>query len=44
MVLVLTHFSLRHPDESLFAAEVGASFPDVHAAQVLDRIAVPPRA
>ncbi len=41
--LVLTHFSQRHSDETLFAAEAGAYFPDVHAARDLDRLAVPPR-
>lgn len=41
--LVLTHFSQRHPDESAFADEARAVFPDVHAARDLDRICVPPR-
>ena len=41
--LVLTHFSQRHPDESVFAAEARRFFPDVHAARDLDRIAVPAR-
>jgi ribonuclease Z len=41
--LVLTHFSQRHPDESAFADEARAVFPDVHAARDLDRIPVPPR-
>ena len=41
--LVLTHFSQRHPDESAFAEEARAVFPDVHAARDLDRICVPPR-
>lgn len=41
--LVLTHFSQRHPDESLFADEARTVFVDVHAARDLDRIAVPPR-
>lgn len=41
--LVLTHFSQRHPDESVFAEEARAVFPDVHAARDLDRICVPPR-
>lgn len=41
--LVLTHFSQRHPDESVFAAEARRLFPDVHAARDLDRVAVPPR-
>lgn len=41
--LVLTHFSQRHPDESVFAAEARRFFPDVHAARDLDRISVPPR-
>lgn len=41
--LVLTHFSQRHPDESAFAEEARAVFPDVHAARDLDRVPVPPR-
>ena len=41
--LVLTHFSQRHPDESAFADEARAVFPDVHAARDLDRVPVPPR-
>jgi ribonuclease Z len=41
--LVLTHFSQRHPDESLFGQEARAIFPDVHAARDLDRIPVPSR-
>lgn len=41
--LVLTHFSQRHSDESVFAAEAHRFFPDVHAARDLDRFAVPPR-
>lgn len=41
--LVLTHFSQRHPDESLYAREARALFADVHAARDLDRIRVPAR-
>jgi ribonuclease Z len=41
--LVLTHFSQRHGDESLFAAEAREIFPAVHAARDLDRVAVPGR-
>jgi ribonuclease Z len=41
--LVLTHFSQRHADESLFATEARRHFPDVHAARDLDRVPVPPR-
>jgi ribonuclease Z len=41
--LVLTHFSQRHADESVFATEARALFPDVHAARDLDRVPVPPR-
>lgn len=41
--LVLTHFSQRHPDESLFGEQARAVFGDVHAARDLDRIAVPSR-
>lgn len=41
--LVLTHFSQRHPDESLFEREARVIFPDVHAARDLDRIRVPAR-
>jgi ribonuclease Z len=41
--LVLTHFSQRHPDESVFADEAGAIFPQSHAARDLDRFVVPPR-
>lgn len=42
-MLVLTHFSQRHPDESVFAAEAREHFPHVHAARDLDRIRVPGR-
>jgi ribonuclease Z len=41
--LVLTHFSQRHSDEAVFAAEARDIFPDVHAARDLDRIPVPRR-
>lgn len=41
--LVLTHFSQRHPDESLFGEQARAVFADVHAARDLDRITVPSR-
>jgi ribonuclease Z len=41
--LVLTHFSQRHSDESMFATEAREHFPDVHAARDLDRVPVPPR-
>lgn len=41
--LVLTHFSQRHPDESVFAEEAQRVFPDTHAAKDLDRVSVPPR-
>jgi ribonuclease Z len=41
--LVLTHFSQRHPGETVYAEEARAIFPDVHAVRDLDRVAVPPR-
>ncbi|HEX6248166.1 MAG TPA: ribonuclease Z [Nocardioidaceae bacterium] len=41
--LVLTHYSQRHPDETVFAEEARRYFPDVHAARDLDRVPVPPR-
>ncbi len=41
--LVLTHFSQRHPDETVFATEARRFFADVHAARDLDRVDVPPR-
>jgi ribonuclease Z len=41
--LVLTHYSARHPDEQVFAAEARALFPDVVAARDLDRVEVPAR-
>ncbi len=41
--LVLTHYSGRHPDEQAFAEEARRVFPDVHAAQDLDRVPLPPR-
>lgn len=41
--LVLTHFSGRHDDETMFAEEAAAVFADVHAARDLDRFVVPPR-
>ena len=42
--LVLTHFSQRHSDENLFAAEARPIFPESIAARDLTRIDVPPRA
>jgi ribonuclease Z len=42
--LVLTHFSQRHSDESLFLEEALPIFPDSVAAQDLMRVDVPPRA
>ena len=42
--LVLTHFSQRHPDESVFVTEAAPIFADVVAARDLMRIPVPPRA
>jgi ribonuclease Z len=42
-LLVLTHYSGRHTDESVFAAEARGVFPNVHAARDLDRVSVPPR-
>lgn len=42
-MLVLTHFSQRYTDNSRFHDEAAAVFPDVHVAQDLDIIAVPPR-
>ena len=41
--LVLTHFSQRYPDDSVFAAEAGEIFPDVVVVRDLDRVPVPPR-
>lgn len=41
--LVLTHFSQRHPDETAFAREAAALFPDVLAARDLERISFPRR-
>jgi ribonuclease Z len=41
--LVLTHFSQRYPDESVFLAEARPIFPDTVAARDLMRIPVPPR-
>ena len=41
--IVLTHFSQRHPDETVFAAEARRIFADVHAARDLDRVDVPER-
>jgi ribonuclease Z len=41
--LVLTHFSQRYGDETLFADEARAVFPAVHAARDLDRIPIPRR-
>lgn len=42
-MLVLTHYSQRHTDESAFEAEAREHFPRVHAGRDLDRIAVPRR-
>jgi ribonuclease Z len=41
--LVLTHFSQRHSDESLFLEEAQPIFPESVAARDLTRIDVPPR-
>jgi ribonuclease Z len=41
--LVLTHYSGRHSDEELFAAEARAFFPETYAARDLDRFGVPAR-
>ncbi|MDH2416673.1 ribonuclease Z [Nocardioides sp. CER19] len=41
--LVLTHYSGRHSDESVFELDAGRFFDDVHAARDLDRFAVPGR-
>lgn len=41
--LVLTHYSQRHPDETVFAHEARRTFPDVVAARDLDRVPVPSR-
>jgi ribonuclease Z len=41
--LVLTHFSQRHPDETVFLREAGAVFPDVVAVRDLDRVSFPLR-
>jgi len=41
--LVLTHFSQRHADTSVFADEARQFFADVHAARDLDRVPVPAR-
>jgi ribonuclease Z len=41
--LVLSHFSQRHRDESAFAAEAQAVFPDAVAARDLTVVAVPKR-
>ena len=41
--LVLTHYSGRHPDETVFADDARAVFPHVHAARDLDRFPLPPR-
>ena len=41
--LVLTHFSQRHSDESLFLEEARPIFPESVAARDLTRIDVPPR-
>lgn len=42
--LVLTHFSARYPDNSMFTAEAGAIHADVVAAEDLLCVEVPPRA
>jgi ribonuclease Z len=42
--LVLTHFSQRHPDETVFGRQAATIFPDVVAARDLDRIPFPARA
>jgi ribonuclease Z len=42
--LVLTHFSQRHSDESLFLEEAQPIFPESVAARDLTKIDVPPRA
>lgn len=41
--LVLTHYSQRHADETEFADDARAVFPDVIAARDLDRVPVPSR-
>ena len=41
--LVLMHYSARHSEEQVFAAEARRHFADVHAARDLDRVPVPPR-
>ena len=41
--LVITHFSQRYPDVAVLLAEAAAVFPDVVAANDLDRIEVPHR-
>ena len=41
--LVLTHFSQRYPDASVFLDEAAAVFPDVVVAHDLLRVSVPPR-
>jgi ribonuclease Z len=41
--LVLTHYSQRYPEESAFAEEAAAVFPDVVAVRDGDRVPVPPR-
>jgi ribonuclease Z len=42
-MLLLTHFSQRYPDESVFLAEAAAIFPQVVAARDLLRVPVPRR-
>lgn len=42
-LLVLTHYSQRHPDEEVFAGEARPVFADVHAARDLDRFPLPRR-
>lgn len=41
--LVLTHYSQRHPDESVYLAEAAPIFPDTVVVKDLDVIAVPSR-
>jgi ribonuclease Z len=42
-LLVLTHFSQRHPDERVYLDEALEVFPHVVAVRDLDRIPLPPR-
>ena len=41
--LVLTHYSQRHPDESVYLAEAAPIFPETVVVKDLDVVAVPPR-